>query len=93
MSHTIELGAKARDRVSGWEGIATARYEYVNGCERYEVGGHDKDGKPESFVFDVQQLEVTEAPAAWSQPAPPASESAPPAAKRGGPRGSTPIGR
>lgn len=92
MNHTIELGAKVRDRVSGWEGIATARYEYINGCERYEVAATDKDGKPEGFVFDVQQLELLEAPASWTQPAPPAPEPAP-AAKRGGPRGSAPVAR
>jgi hypothetical protein len=55
---TITLGTKVRDTVSGWEGTATARYEYMNGCVRYEISAHDKDGKPESFVFDEQQIEA-----------------------------------
>lgn len=55
--HSIELGKKAKDIVSGWEGLATARYEYMNGCIRYEISAQDKDGQPKSFVFDEQQLE------------------------------------
>ncbi len=58
----IVLGSKVKDVVSGYTGIAVARYDYLNGCERYEVGGADKDGKPESFIFDVQQLELVDAP-------------------------------
>ena len=86
MNHTFELGAVAKDRVSGWEGTITARYEYVNGCERYEISGSDKDGKPESFVFDAQQLEVRSPPAAGltRQPAP---------VRTGGPRTSAPVAR
>ena len=86
--HTIELGAKVRDKVSGYEGVATARYEYMNGCERYEVSGADKDGKPEGFVFDVQQLTILAEPSnviQLPQPEPP-----PPT---GGPRGTTPVSR
>lgn len=56
----IVLGEKYRDTVSGWEGIATARYEYMNGCIRIEISGADKDGKPEGFVFDVHQVERVE---------------------------------
>ena len=52
------LGQRARDKISGWEGILAGRFEYLNGCVRYEIGGTDKDGKPESFVFDEQQIEV-----------------------------------
>ena len=55
---TVELGKQYRDKVSGWTGIATAEYKYMNGCLRYELGGSDKDGKPETFVFDEQQLEL-----------------------------------
>lgn len=62
MSESIELGSKVKDTVSGYEGTAVARYIYLNGCERYEVAGADKDGKPEAFVFDVQQLVVTKGP-------------------------------
>lgn len=54
----LKLGVKARDVVSGWEGTITSRHEYLNGCVRYEIAGTDKDGKPEDFVFDEQQIEV-----------------------------------
>lgn len=86
--HSIELGSKARDTVSGWEGVVTARYEYLNGCERYEIGGADKDGKPETFVFDVQQIEVLDVPAERFTRTP-----EPVRAATGGPRTSTPVGR
>jgi hypothetical protein len=55
----IELGKKYRDRVTGFEGIATSRHEYLNGCVRISLTSTAlKDGKtiePESF--DIQQLE------------------------------------
>jgi hypothetical protein len=80
---TIELGRLYRDTVSGWEGTATARYEYMNGCVRVEISSHDKDGKPEAFVFDIQQVEPVPAPV------PIASE----AALVGGPRDNRPVQR
>ena len=51
----VELGRKYRDTISGWEGVATGRYDYLNGCQRVSLSGA-KDGKPEEYVFDVQQL-------------------------------------
>lgn len=78
----LQLGAKYRDKVSGWEGTATARYEYMNGCVRVEIGGADKDGKPESFVFDIQQIEPVEAPPLDVVPR-----------KTGGPTDSRPVPR
>jgi len=56
----IKLGNKVRDKVTGYEGVATARVEYLNGCVQYcvkpKVGS---DGKmPEPEYIDVQQLEV-----------------------------------
>ncbi len=56
----LPLGVKAKDLVSSWEGTIVARYEYMNGCCRYEIAGVDKDGKPEAMVFDGQQLEITD---------------------------------
>lgn len=60
MSDYIELGDRAKDMVSGWTGIVTARHEYLNGCVRYTIESSDKDGKPEAFAFDEQQIQVTE---------------------------------
>ena len=82
MTPVVILGERYRDVVSGWEGVATARYEYMNGCVRIELGGADKDGKPESFVFDVQQLEAVAAPAVPVK-----------AAATGGPRSNRPVSR
>lgn len=82
MAKTVKLGDKYRDKVSGWEGVATARYEYMNGCVRIEISHHDKDGKPESFVFDIQQIEAVKA-----EPVKVLRRAT------GGPRDSTPVAR
>jgi hypothetical protein len=49
-------GRHCKDEVSGFEGVCTARYDYINGCIRVEMSGKDKDGKPEGFIFDQQQV-------------------------------------
>jgi hypothetical protein len=59
----VKLGDRVRDKISGFEGIAAARTEYLNGCVRITVepeGLHD--GKPvEAQWFDEQQVDVIEA--------------------------------
>ena len=56
----IELGQKVVDTVSGLQGIAVARHEYLNGCIRITVQPKiDKDGKTvEDSWFDEEQLSV-----------------------------------
>ena len=56
----IELGQKVKDKVSGFKGVAVAKYEFLNGCTRINVQPKiDKDGKlPEAEAFDEPQLEV-----------------------------------
>ena len=56
----IKLGQKLRDTISGFEGIAICRTEWLNGCFRVSLQGRvDKDGKlPESYTFDEPQLEI-----------------------------------
>ena len=78
----MTLGKHYRDKVSGWEGTATARYEYMNGCVRIELSACDKDGKPEGFVFDIQQIEEVEAAAVDVS-----------SAQTGGPRSNRPVPR
>lgn len=58
MSH-LELGVKVRDKVTGFEGIATSRLEHLNGCTQYGVSGKvDKDGKMiDAYYIDHAQLE------------------------------------
>jgi len=56
----IQLGQKVRDKVTGFEGITTARCEYLNGCIQYCVSPRiDKDGKKADYHYmDEGQLEV-----------------------------------
>ncbi len=58
----IKLGDKLRDKVTGYEGIALAKTEWLNGCWRVMLQAKGvKDGKPhEPFSVDVQQLELVE---------------------------------
>jgi len=56
----IKLGNLIRDKVTGFEGIATARVEYINGCVQYCIKpkmGKDKK-MPEGEYIDLDQLEV-----------------------------------
>ena len=34
---TIQLGTRQRDAITGYEGVAIARCEYLTGCTRYEL--------------------------------------------------------
>ena len=56
----ITLGNKVKDIVTGFEGIAIAKIEYLNGCKQFCVQPPvDKDGKrPDGVYLDHQQLEV-----------------------------------
>ena len=56
----IELGKEVKDIVAGFKGIAVARHEYLEGCERITVQPSvDKDGKlPDCQTFDAPSLEV-----------------------------------
>ena len=59
----IELGDKVRDKVTGYEGIATSKTEFLNGCTQIEVTPKIKKGTnptPEQMIgmgIDQQQLE------------------------------------
>lgn len=55
----FDLGSKLRDVVSGLEGIATGRLEYLNGCVQYLIDPPlDKDGKLQKGMWvDSQQVE------------------------------------
>jgi hypothetical protein len=55
-----ELGKKARDKVTGFQGIITARTEHLTGCDRYQVTPPVKaDGtKPEEYWFDEAELDI-----------------------------------
>ena len=59
----IKLGDKVRDKVSGYEGIATSRTEYLNGCFQIEItprikkGVIPKETEVQGLSLDEQQLE------------------------------------
>lgn len=61
-SKKIKLGEIYTDEVSGFTGTATARFEFANGCVRYQVTAklsedQIKEGKkPTEAVFDEEQL-------------------------------------
>ena len=57
----ITLGDKVKDRISGFEGIATAVAEYLNGCTRILVESTtlDEEGKMlEAVWFDDVQVDA-----------------------------------
>ncbi len=56
----IKLGQRVRDTITGFEGIATAKVEYLNGCVQFCIKPKiTKDGKiSEGEYIDVGQLEV-----------------------------------
>lgn len=58
---SIKLGQKVKDIVTGFEGIATARVEYLNGCVQYcvKLQALSKDGAvQDGTYFDEGQLKV-----------------------------------
>jgi len=59
----VELGMKVRDTISGFEGIATGKFFFLNGCVRVEITPQKigKDGVPiEAMHFDEPQLQILE---------------------------------
>jgi len=56
-----ELGKQARDRVTGFEGIITARIQHLTGCDRYLLTPPvDKEGNfREPIWLDEGLLEIT----------------------------------
>jgi len=57
----LPLGRRARDTISGFEGIIEARTEWLNGCYRIVIAPThlDKDGKLiPNCSFDAEQVEV-----------------------------------
>ena len=60
---SIRLGAKVKDRISGFEGIASAKIEYLTGCTQIGVmpEGLTADGKTKEWsYFDWQRLEIVD---------------------------------
>jgi hypothetical protein len=62
-SEPVKLGEHYTDSITGFNGVATGRYEFLSGCVRIQLEC-EIDGKPEERVFDEQRL--TSKPAATS---------------------------
>jgi hypothetical protein len=63
MAKNVQLGSIVRDRITGFQGIAFGRHEYLTGCNKITIQpqGVDKDGAPrKSEWFDEQTLDVLE---------------------------------
>lgn len=56
----LRLGCKARDKITGFEGIITGRATYLYGCDQYGIVARVKKGMaPESSQwFDEGRIEV-----------------------------------
>jgi len=61
----IELGQKVKDMITGFEGIVTAKIEYLNGCLQFYVvpkAGKPTAGEAQTFpkgkYLDFEQLKV-----------------------------------
>jgi hypothetical protein len=52
----IVLGERYKDKITGFEGICTGKYEFMYGCHRVNLQGVI-NGEPKDFVFDVPQVE------------------------------------
>lgn len=57
------LGDRARDKITGFEGIVVAQCQFLNGCQRVMLQPKaDADGKMcEGVYFDIEHVEVIEA--------------------------------
>ena len=63
MEKEIQIGNRAKCRVSGFVGIAIARVEYLNGCVQMCLKPKvDKDGKEQEGLYvDIGQLDYVDA--------------------------------
>jgi len=58
----IVLGQKYRDKIHGFEGVATAQSRYLHGCDRVYLE-RIKDTEVKGHWFDIPQIEGVEIPA------------------------------
>ncbi len=56
----INLGKKAKDKITGFSGIITGRAQYLYGCDQYCIVPPAKDGEIKGGEwFDEGRIEVT----------------------------------
>lgn len=57
----IKLGQKAKDKITDFEGILTARHQYITGCDQYSLspqGVDEKNQLKETYSFDEGRIEI-----------------------------------
>lgn len=60
----IALGDRVKCSITGFQGVVTAKIEYLNGCLRFEIQPEelDKEGKYKSgMILDAEQLKLVKA--------------------------------
>jgi hypothetical protein len=55
----LQLGIKAKDKITGFEGIITGRVEYLTGCHQYLLNAPSKDSDVKTAWFDDGRLDAT----------------------------------
>lgn len=57
---TLELGQKAKDKVTGFEGILSGYAFYLYGCGQYLITAKvtDPGAEPKSYWFDEGRIEI-----------------------------------
>ena len=61
MQEKIELGATAKDKITGFSGVVTGRCSYITGCDQLLIQPPIKDGAwVESRWIDDNRLEADE---------------------------------
>ena len=54
------LGKKAKDKVTGFEGIVISKITYLFGCAQYGIAPEVRDGKiGDTNYFDDGRIEIT----------------------------------
>jgi hypothetical protein len=56
----VQLGDKVKDTVSGLEGIAVARSEYLNGCRQIAIEMAAEKGERKTEWVDEQRVAILE---------------------------------
>jgi len=72
----FKLGDKVKDSITGFDGVAVGRAEYLYGCVRVLVESSElKDGQPIDCWFDEQRLtDKSNAKAGGPQSTPPSRD-------------------
>lgn len=68
----VKLGVKAKDRITGFEGIVICVSEWLNGCLRITIQPQAMhEGKPvDNQTFDAEQVEAVEVETGFTQMTP-----------------------